>query len=206
MRKIILALTTALLLSLPSHAKFRWGVRAGYNLSTLSMNSNLSLKESKGGFFLGAMAKIDFPLDIDLDAAFLYNQRSMMLRTALPTPTETDMAQCITHKSWALPFHLRKGFGLGDKASFFVFAGPQFAFNMGSNVQLQECEWVWAETDVSFNLGIGAMLFNHIELKLNYNIACGKLGEYKTASDIVQGLDNIEGRANSWQIGIGYYF
>ena len=142
--------------------------------------------------------KIGLPLGFDIDGSVVYSQWKVEtdVFNANNTPIE------LKHKAIDIPLNLRKGFGLGDKASVFLFAGPQFSFNIG-NKDLHDIDWTWKDSDISINLGVGAMLLNHIEVKANYNIPCGKTGSFNVENAVVK---NISGKKKGWQIGAAIYF
>ena len=81
-------------------------------------------------------------------------------------------------------------------ANIFLFAGPQFGFNVSKHYS----DWTWKSSQFSVNVGIGATVMSHLELKANYNFVVGK--------SAVASSNNFEGnsRFNTWQIGLGYYF
>jgi hypothetical protein len=45
------------------------------------------------------------------------------------------------------------------------------------------------------------MLLNHLQFSANYNIACGKTGDFK-----VQNVNTGSSHNNAWQIAVAYYF
>ena len=198
MKKYIFLLVTIVCISVNSEAKVKFGLRGGANITKMSFDKDVVDSKNTNGFYLGPTVKIGLPLGFDIDGSVVYSQWKVEtdVFNANNTPIE------LKHKAIDIPLNLRKGFGLGDKASVFLFAGPQFSFNIG-NKDLHDIGWTWKESDVSINLGVGAMLLNHIEVKANYNIPCGKTGSFNVENAVVK---NISGKKKGWQIGAAIYF
>lgn len=191
MKKIFstMLVVAALLMAMPAKAQFTWGVRAGLNLTQLSINESLLDPSNRAGFYVGPTVKFHLPLiGLGFDASAVYDQRNAKVGE-----------ESLDAKSIALPINARYSIGLGSMANVFFFAGPQFAFNVGSD----KTGWEWKSSNISVNLGVGATVLSHLEAKVNYNIACGKTGEFTLMKGVTSG---INGKYNSWQIGLGYYF
>ena len=198
MKKYIFLLVTIVCISVNSEAKVKFGLRGGANITKMSFDKDVEDSKNTNGFYLGPTVKIGLPLGFDIDGSVVYSQWKVEtdVFNANNTPIE------LKHKAIDIPLNLRKGFGLGDKASVFLFAGPQFSFNIG-NKDLHDIDWTWKDSDISINLGVGAMLLNHIEVKANYNIPCGKTGSFNVENAVVK---NISGKKKGWQIGAAIYF
>ena len=92
-------------------------------------------------------------IGLAVDASALYDQRQGKAK-------ESD--QTIKAQSIQIPINVRYGVGLGDLAEIFLFAGPQFGFNVGSDKTLYEqanvakSTWTLKSSNFSLNVGIGA--------------------------------------------------
>ena len=194
----------AVAFAMPSNAQVKFGLMAGINMDKVSGTDNLAgAIESRTGFFVGPTVKFTLPIvGLGLDASALYDHREGKGK---------DVDQTIKADAIQIPINLRYGFGLGETAQIFFFAGPQFGFNIGSNKTLAEqantakTEWTLKSSNFSANVGIGAMLLSHLQAKLNYNFALGKTGEIETT---VNGVTKTIGgaKANAWQISLAYFF
>lgn len=217
MRKLLIT-AFAIIASLTATAQIttKIGVHGGLNLTKMKISSDVLNADNDEGFYIGPTIKFGLPFGFDIDVAALYDQRSFKAEID-ENVVEGDIEKTsMKKKSIDLQANLRKGFGLGDKASIFVFAGPQFAFNIGNKDALKldtYREIKWKDNDVSINLGIGVMLLNNLEIKTNYNIACGKAGEVKmseignsTLPDALKDAWNGNLKSNAWQIGATLYF
>lgn len=195
----ILTLLCCALLSLPALSQIKCGVRAGANnVSASDVWANIS---GKGGFFVGPALKIGTPI-LDFDFAALYDQRVVEVE-----------GQDVKRQTFDLQANIRKGFGFGDKFSIFVFAGPQFDFNLGKKgTSFKETfesvkDWRWKDAQLSLNIGFGVMLLNHVELRAAFSHPCGKTSEF----DYYEVKNDIKGHyktpsLNSIQAGATIYF
>lgn len=204
MKSIIatVAIAATMIWATPAKAQVKFGVRAGLNLTELKTDKNLFDKKNQVGFHLGPTMKVNLPIvNLGLDASLLYDQRSAKLGIYDMDELPRDD---VKQQQIVVPINLRYGFGLGELAELYLFAGPQFGFNIGSKEQslLKDMgEWKLKTSNVSVNVGLGAMLMNHLQLSVNYNIACGNAGELK----ILEGIRD-KAKSNAWQIGAAYYF
>jgi len=204
MKKVFAMMLMAVAFAMPSNAQIQFGLMAGINMDNVSGTDNLAgAIESRTGFFVGPTVKFTLPIvGLGLDASALYDHREGKGK---------DVDQTIKADAIQIPINVRYGFGLGETAQIFFFAGPQFGFNIGSNKTLAEqantakTEWTLKSSNFSANVGIGAMLLSHLQAKLNYNFALGKTGEIETT---VNGVTKTIGgaKANAWQISLAYFF
>ena len=207
MKKIlsIIAVSVALLAA-PANAQVKFGVRGGANLVNMKLSGNVVnnlQKDNRAGFYIGPTVKFTVPIvGLSVDASALYDQRS----TEVTNEGET---QSIISRQLAIPVNVRYGWGLGSVADIFLFAGPQVAFNFSKDKRLfnNVADWSWKTSNFSVNVGLGCTILSHVELKANYNIACGKTGEatiFDAATKTVTGT--VKSKYNSWQLGMAYYF
>lgn len=193
-----------------AQAQVKFGLKGGLNVTNMSLNSEVFDADNQTGFFIGPTVKFTLPIvGFGIDASALYDQRDAKVKVE---DDGSSVESKIKNQSINIPINLRYGVGLGSTASLFLFAGPQFGFNVGDKNQSlfkDMGEWRLKSSTFSVNVGLGAMLLSHLQISANYNIACGKTGE-TTVSDVagetVQQMFKKRGRANAWQIGLAYYF
>ena len=193
MRKLFTLVLMAALAAVPSmmQAQVKFGVKAGLNVTQMSLSQDVVSKSNQEGFFVGPTVKVTLPLvGLGVDASALYDQRDAKFG-------EDKVSQ----RSINVPINLRYGVGLGSLASVYLAAGPQFGFNVGQKNYFGEDGFKFKESNFSVNVGAGVSLINHVEVGFTYNIAVGKTGE-------ISGADGtkINARANSWQVSAAYYF
>lgn len=182
-----------------AQAQVSFGIKGGLNETKLSLNQS-DLEESisnKSGFFIGPTIRFTLPiLSLGMDAAVLYDQREAEVK---------DTGEKLQQKSVQIPIHARYGFGLGAFASLYLYAGPQFGFNVGGDTEKQKVsDWSLKTANISGNAGLGLMFANHLQVSVNYNFALSKNAEYKIIKDGVE--DNAKVKNNAWQIALAYYF
>lgn len=201
MKKIFLAIV-AMAVSLTVSAQVNFGFRCGLNMSDVNGEGTLwdnLTGSSQSGFFLGPTVKI-VPLGfIGVDLSAIYEQR------------ETEVSDItLKQQAFAVPVNLRVQLLHGYSVTLTAFAGPQFNFNLScdKNQELREKigEWEWKESNLSGNLGVAVMLFEHVEFNASYNFALGKAGDFnKNVWDKAKA--NIKGKKfNGWRIGVACYF
>ena len=194
MKKFYMSLAIAaftMLMATPAQAQFNWGLRAGANIVNMKMSSDVLGSKNNAGFYVGPTVKFTVPIvGLSFDASALYDQRTAKIVDDAKGITEERKQQTIQ-----IPINLRYGWGLSSMANVFLFAGPQFGFNVSKKYS----DWTWKSSQFSVNVGIGATVLSHLELKANYNFVVGKSAV---------AIDNLSGdsRFNTWQIGLGYYF
>lgn len=213
MRKIFTAAivaATMLFSTSSAQAQVKFGLKGGLNVTNMSLNSEVFDADNQTGFFIGPTVKFTLPIvGLGINASALYDQRDAKITV---DDNGASVESKIKNQSINIPINLRYGVGLGSTASVYLFAGPQFGFNVGDKNQSlfkDMGEWRLKSSTFSVNVGLGAMLLSHLQISANYNIACGKTGETTVSSalgELAQSAAKKRGRANAWQIGLAYYF
>lgn len=203
MKKVftLIALAIALMTTLSANAQIKFGLKGGLNVTNMSLSTEVLDANNQTGFFVGPTIKVTLPIvGLGVDAAALYDQRDAKL--GVDGTQEVVGEKRVSQKSINVPINLRYGLGLGEMASIYLFAGPQFGFNVGEK-NVKAIDWKWKDSAFSVNVGAGVTLLSHFEIAANYNIACGKSGEATIGNTIKSG---ISGKANAWQVSLAYYF
>ncbi len=198
--KRLLTIIAVVMTAMTASAQFSFGLKGGTNVTSMSFSSDVLKSSNRAGFYIGPTAKFMLPIvGIGFDASLLYDQRE-------GTVGEGADEETMRQQQIAVPVNLRYQIGLGDLASVLVFGGPQFGYNLNDGIK--NIDWEWKKTNLSFNVGAGVMLIKKLQITANYNIAAGKTGEFKAldASGLLVGKDLGDGKLNSWQIGLAYYF
>lgn len=200
----ILAIIT-LFTAFPAAAQFNWGIKAGVNLA--QKPSDIEDVKGKTGWFVGPMAKFTLPiLGLGLEANLLYSQSS----------TEVQ-GETIERKTVDLPVYLRYEFSLPVVNKFlepFLAVGPQWSWNVGDKTfsvgdilagSQNFSEYTLRSSNLSLNLGLGAIVLDHIQVHANYNIALGSTSDYREATDAALNLVT-KSKTNTWQVSVAYIF
>jgi hypothetical protein len=193
---------------LHSHAQVQFGVRAGANLVNMKMSDgvqNLS-GNNRSGFYVGPTIKFGLPVTgLGIDASAVYDQRTSDVTYNIDEQGNTA-SERVTARAISIPINVRYGINVSI-VELFAFAGPQFGFNLSKSKYLGANEWTWRSSNLSVNVGVGFCVLDKVEVKANYNVACGKTGEvnvWNATKTTVQ--QTFKSKYNSWQVGVAYYF
>ena len=201
MKKFFTLVVLLATMTVAAQAQVKFGVKGGLNLTNMKFDNSVANKSNQTGFFIGPTLNFTLPVvGLGIDASALYDQRSAEVND-----------EKLKQQSIQIPINLRYGFGLGNTASFYIFAGPQFGFNVGdkSNIINDASEWRLKDSNLSANVGLGLMLLNHLQVSANYNIALGTTGEssvISTTASTVGDLVTGKTKANAWQLSVAYFF
>lgn len=203
-------LTLTLFAVTPVAAQFNWGIKAGVNSAERPSNLGELKSAAKGeaGWFVGPMAKVTLPIvGLGVEANLLYSQ------TNTEVGGETIKSKCVD-----LPVYLRYELSLPAVNKFlepFIAAGPQWSWNIGDKTysiadmidggQQALSQYTLRSSNLSLNLGLGAVVLDHVQLHVNYNIALGSTSEY---SEPTQAALNFatKSKTNTWQFSLAYIF
>ena len=202
---MLLAMIVTMTADNNASAQIKFGLKGGVNVTDMSLSSNVFDASNRTGFFVGPTIKVQLPLvGLGIDASALYDQREAKIKVGNTTTKETLRSQAIN-----VPINLRYGWGLSSLANIFLFAGPQFGFNVGDKDQkiTESSTWSVKNSNFSLNFGAGVTLLSHLQLTANYNVVCGKTSD-ATITEGLEQLTNkeVRSRANAWQIALAYYF
>ena len=202
---MLLAMIVTMTAANNASAQIKFGLKGGVNVTDMSLSSNVFDASNRTGFFVGPTIKVQLPLvGLGIDASALYDQREAKIKVGNTTTKETLRSQAIN-----VPINLRYGWGLSSMANIFLFAGPQFGFNVGDKDQKidEKSTWSVKNSNFSLNFGAGVTLLSHLQLTANYNVVCGKTSD-TTITEGIEQLTNkeVRSRANAWQIALAYYF
>ena len=204
MKKFFTLVVLLATMTVAAQAQVKFGVKGGLNLTNMKFDNSIVDKSNQTGFFIGPTINFTLPVvGLGIDASALYDQRSAKIDGSDDT---------LKQQSIQIPINLRYGFGLGNTASLYIFAGPQFGFNIGdktTNLLNNALEWRLKDSNLSANLGVGLMLLNHLQVSANYNVALGTTGETNVVNSTLSTAGNIltgKTKANAWQLSVAYFF
>ena len=201
MKKILVIIAFVAAFVTTASAQVDFGLRGGANFSSISVSHFDT--SNRTGFYVGPTVKFTVPVvGLSFDISALYDQRSVKLDEVYGLDgqryDETVKQQQIT-----IPINVRYGWGLSSVANVFIFAGPQFGFNVGDKDESlfnEVGEWTLNSSNFSLNAGLGATVLKHLEIKANYNFVLGHTG------DISVGSVKENFRNNAWQLTAAIYF
>lgn len=209
MKKSVLSLimVLAMVAVLPVGAQVKFGVKAGVNLSQMSMDKDVFNTSNRAGFFMGPTLKVGLPvLGLGLDMSALYNRQEAKVE-GINNKVNTVLKQ----QQLIVPVNVKYGIGVGSIANVFVFAGPQIAFNIGdkvkriSEIQDQAAQWTLQSSNFSVNAGLGMTVATHFQVTANYNVGVGKTGDI-TWENVKENTVSRKTQGSSWCVGLAYFF
>ncbi len=209
MKKSVLSLVMvlAMVAVLPVGAQVKFGVKAGVNLSQMSMDKDVFNTSNRAGFFMGPTLKVGLPvLGLGLDMSALYNRQEAKVE-GINNKVNTVLKQ----QQLIVPVNVKYGIGVGSIANVFVFAGPQIAFNIGDKVKKiselkdQAAEWTMKSSNFSVNAGLGMTVATHFQVTANYNVGVGKTGDI-TWEGVQNSAVSRKTQSSSWCVGLAYFF
>ena len=215
MKKILLTLVAALVVTSASAFSFNWGITGGLNYTTVKVSSksaalsSLKSGDNQAGWNIGVRANVGLIAGFSVNGALLYNQNKLVLENNQIKETETE-------RSFSIPLNLRYNFGIGQ-TGVFVGTGPQFDFALGStnwDKALGNAASTFDKDNMatSWNISAGAKILGKLELTAGYTFALGKIGKALVENVGSQvGVTGIVGGAadikrNMFQINATYYF
>ena len=189
-------------------AQFNIGIKAGVNFPeapTLNVDDFKSSIRGNTGWFVGPTAKFVIPVvGLGVEANLLYSQANI----------DID-GQNILTQSIEVPLMLRYELSIPAINRIiepFIAIGPQFGWNIGDKsftlkniADIAGREYRIKDSNTSLNLGLGLVLFNHLQIHGNYNLALGKTADITgTIVDFTKELAEI--KTNTWQVSLAYIF
>ena len=196
----IVVLLSAMTMAMHAQDLLRFGVRGGFDIQDMKFDEKVFKTENQLGWFVGPTIQVSLPVaGLGLDIAGLYDQKSTKVN-----------GESIKQKYLLVPVNARLTLGVGNAAGIYVTAGPQFAFNIGDDVDFE-----WTHNDIentfqlkksafSVNLGAGLFLSRHLEFGFTYNVAVSSTAEasWNGAVDAI----SDDTKPKSWQIYATYFF
>jgi hypothetical protein len=203
----IILFAVAMIMAVPANAQFKFGVKAGLNVTSPSLSKEVINADNRNGFFVGPMVEFTVPvIGLGLDAAVLYDNKSLKLENEESGQSVSETLHYID-----IPINVKYTLGLGSLASVYAATGPQFSYNVGGKNILKQ-SYSLNKSDFSWNIGAGIKVLRHIQVGYNYNIALGKTGEVKedgafnTVLGVAKDALKKDFKSNTHQISIAYIF
>lgn len=195
---LLIVAAVAMTATVTSNAKlFRFGVKAGLNINSLSLTDPLdNFKKDNGcGFTGGLMVEANIPfIGLGADVSFMYSHMSGEVE-----PTGSVAPDQLIHKSknfLEIPVNLKYKIGF-PVVSPYILTGPSFAFGMGNNFNTKDVQYAW-------NFGAGLEIVNHLQIQASYSLGMNNI--YKTFKIADNPNGDIKLKNNYWTITAAYLF
>lgn len=205
MKRIILSLAAAVLALAPAaKAQVRFGVVGGLNVSKISFDKDKYLdSENRSGWFAGPKVWLKVPLlGFGVNAAVEYNQRRLYGELK---NSDGEASTSKYYKSIEIPVNVRYSVGAASVISGFLETGPQFGFTVGDKTPSEVIKF--KSGNVTWNVGLGVRLVNHLEIAAAYNIALSNFGKvYVPSVSALTSSAKSDFKSNSWRVSAAYLF
>ncbi len=199
-RALIMSLVVviAAVCSLQTSAQFRFGLKAGMNVSSMHFNSKVFDAKNRAGFTGGAMMEFTVPLvGVGFDLSAMYVHRTDCV--------ESNGAKSSNNRDYIeIPLNLKYKLSLplvSKVFSPFVTTGPSVSFlttkrAINDAMKNKAVDWAW-------NFGLGVQLVNKVQIAASYGLGLTKAMNFT-------GLDpdakSINGKNRYWTITAAYLF
>ena len=201
MKKRILSFLIAIVAiigsTMPAHADFRFGLKAGMNVNSLHFSSKTFDASNRAGFTGGAMIEFTVPvIGVGFDLSAMYVRRnSQWLNENNIQKDNRSYIDIPLNLKWKMNIPV-----VNNIIRPYLTTGPSFAF-LTSKKSLENA-YTNRSFDTSWNFGLGVELFKHVQVGASYGIGLTKalktFGTTDTAS--------INGRNRYWTVTAAYLF
>ena len=190
MKKFVLVISLLALFAFSSSAQ-KWGVKAGTNFSTLSIDDETFDTKMKFGVHIGAVAEFGISENLFIEPGLLFSQKG----TSYDVEGDYDLRMNYLD----IPLNLRYKVG-----NFFLQGGPLIGIGLNGTQNYDE----GAEEDIEFGTGenetkrvdiglsLGAgMNFNNFQISANYGFGLRNLSN----------IDDMSTKNRVFSVSVGYY-
>ena len=196
---------------LPASAQFSIGPRVGVNLNSVHYSeeavNDILNTDNHTGYNAGIQAELMLPvINLGLDASVMYVHRGgsdLKDITSLKTiDTSADFIEIPVNLKYKLNLPV-----VGKLLAPYIFTGPSFAF------RLSEVEEFYNDNkcDISWNIGAGLELFNHLQIGASYGFGISEtvdvVNKYIPSDvDVTLPEEAGVGKTNCWTITAAWLF
>lgn len=199
--RIVALVVLCALTATTASAQLRFGVRAGVNINKLSFNqdaiNDVVDSENRTGFTGGITADFGLPLTgLMIDGSLLYTHRNDKL-----TVSGTDKQTTTLKRDYLdIPINLKYRIDMLGVVKPYLFTGPDFAIMLSDG----DDNIADSKTYVSWNMGAGVELLNHLLISASYNI--GLSNSIKDALNLGGNNGTVNGKDRTWMVTAAYMF
>ena len=195
MNKKILFVLLALAMALPAASQIRLGVRGGLTLGELRFDRNVIDSDNRVGYCGGLVLDLAIPVTgLGVEVSAMYTHRNNRL---------TDGNRLFKRHYIDIPVMARYRMPLPAVEHIFapiVFTGPSFSILFDDDAA---DNWQSRKTCLSWDVGIGADLLNHLRVTGSYGIGITKAMSY---IDRKYTGDKVHGKDHYWTINAAWLF
>ena len=194
MKKVLL-IGLLMLSVLPAAAQVRLGVRGGITLNELHFDRDVIDSDNRAGYCGGLLIDLNIPVvGLGVEASVMYTHRDNRL---------SDGNVVFKRNYIDIPVMARYRLDIPKVKHVFapmVFTGPTFAVMFSDDAPK---EYKSRKTYVSWDVGAGADLFNHLRITASYGLGISRAMSY---IDKEYNGDKVYGKDRHWTLSAAWLF
>jgi hypothetical protein len=203
-------------------AKFRFGVKAGANVSNFMTADGSKLdftNASLANFTGGATVEWLFWKGLGIDAGVMYTAKGTEYKAGDDIISDiytdlmgTNSVMKATIHYLEVPVNIKYKLsikGLKELIAPFVYVGPSFAFKLGEEVSfgdtnIKENEVDFNAVDVALNVGLGVEIIKHLNVSAQYGWGLGTVvDDFKILGE---SLGTLDLKSGVWTVTVAWMF
>ena len=192
---MLLAVAMVAVVSQSAVSQVRFGVRGGLTLGELRFDREVIDSDNRMGWSGGLLLDVNIPaIGMGVEASAIYTHRNNRL---------TDNDRVFKRDYIDIPVYARYRLSLPSVGRVFaplVFTGPDFSILFSENAP---DNYKNRKTYLSWDVGLGADLFNRIRLTATYGIGMSRAMEYV---DSEYHGDKVKGKDRYWTLNAAVFF
>ena len=197
-KNILLAIMVlAALTCLPAGAQVRFGVRGGITLGELRFDRDIINSDNRVGYTGGLLLDLNIPVvGLGAEVSAMYTHHNDRYRLS-------DDYQTFKRHYIDIPVYARYRLSLsriGHVFAPYVFTGPCFSVLFSENAP---STYKNSKTVLSWDVGAGADLFQHLRLSVTYGLGISKAMSY---IDREYTGDKVHGKDKHWTLSAAWLF
>ena len=196
-KNILFVLLLAVASVLPAAAQVRLGVRGGVTLGELRFDRDVINSDNRMGYTAGLLVDLNIPVvGLGIEASAMYTHRNDRYRLS-------DDYQVFKRHYFDIPVYARYRLslsGIGHVFAPYIFTGPCFSVLFGEDTPANHEN---SKTVLSWDVGAGADLFNHLRLSATYGLGISKAMDY---IDREYTGDHVHGKDKHWTVSAAWLF
>jgi len=201
MKKFFLILTIITLLGASAEAQIRFGVKAGVNLSGVSIDSDENFADKNiTGFQVGPQVEWLINGTFGLEGGVIYSQRGIKFVNGENTNKNKNGYIDI-------PVSLKYKFNASESIKPFLAAGPYVSLRVSGDDKFGDLggtisdQWKAKTFAAGLNFGAGLELMKFLQIGVNYGL--GLTDDYGKDKD---DIDNFSAKTRTWSVTAAIYF
>ncbi|MDR1121124.1 MAG: PorT family protein [Dysgonamonadaceae bacterium] len=179
-----------------AQAQLKFGVKAGVNLSSVSLSGdgsdNIDVKNLTG-FQAGPSLELMIPIiNFGIDAALLYSQQGFKIK---------DITEDFKTHNLEIPVNLKYKISALDIIGVYLAAGPYANFKLSDDLFGQAKSKTFG---AGLNFGLGVELLGHLQAGASYKL--GLTDDYSEISVPGAVHQVLKGTQKGWTVSAAYFF